>query len=171
MKILWSALLHRATITRNPSCGTWYLPHCWVHYDRHGDTIIFQRACAKLPYFYFRYEIWRRHRVPRPRFFIWRRNSGDLLTYRQKLAICVWMDFQDLLTQNGGRVVRCRPNKLVLNFWGFQFSFIMFAVLLGKKETVWWWRSVKLAIFYFVRIATAAAEVYKILIMCGKLRH
>jgi len=38
---------------------------------------IFHCACAKRPYFHFRSKIWRRHRVPRPRFPRRRGNFGD----------------------------------------------------------------------------------------------
>ena len=60
--------------TRNALCGTWYLHHSWVHYDEHCQWVFMPQLLAylharnKLPYFYFRSEIWRHCRVPRPQF-------------------------------------------------------------------------------------------------------
>jgi len=68
------------TKSRNMFCGTWYLLHSRVYNDwtLHiiTDTMhIFHCACTKRPYFYFRSEIWRRHRLPCPRFLVWRENN------------------------------------------------------------------------------------------------
>jgi len=51
-----------------------------------NTSVIFQCACAKMSYFYFRSEIWRHHRVPRPRFTIWREIPATRKHYWQKLA-------------------------------------------------------------------------------------
>jgi len=48
---------------------------------------IFQCACAKLPYFYFRSEIWRHQGVYRPRFPVWSENSGDLRIFKAEIGI------------------------------------------------------------------------------------
>jgi len=49
------------------------------------DSVIFQCACAKLPYFYFRSEILRHHRVPR---------SWDTANFRFfKVAAAAILDF------------------------------------------------------------------------------
>jgi len=74
--------------TRNTFCGTWYLPHsicpqwtnCSYNYDRmHG-------ACTKRLYFHFRSEIWRHHRVLRPRFPYRRGNFGDSTINKRYIA-------------------------------------------------------------------------------------
>jgi len=61
------------TKTRNPFCGSWYLPHSQVHNDRTVPIItvmlhIIHCACTIRPYFYFRFKIWRQHCVYLPRF-------------------------------------------------------------------------------------------------------
>ena len=69
-------------ITRNTFCGTWYLPHSHVHNERNSYNYgRMHGACTKRPYFHFRSEIWHHHRVPRPRFPLWRGNFGDSRTF------------------------------------------------------------------------------------------
>jgi len=62
-----------------------------------AETVIFQCACAKLPYFYFRSEIRRQHHVSRPP--IWRGNAGDSRTFKSEIGIFM---FTWILAQNGG---------------------------------------------------------------------
>jgi len=64
-------------ITRNTFCGTWYLPHSWVHKCMAELSHIFHCARAMRPYFYFLSKIWRHHRVPRHRFTLGCRNFGN----------------------------------------------------------------------------------------------
>ena len=59
----------------------------------------FHCACAKRPYFHFRSKIWRHHRVPRPRFPVWRENFGDSRTFKADIRLLnICMGFQDLLS-------------------------------------------------------------------------
>ena len=35
-------------MTRNTFCGTWYLPLCWIHYDRHRHLVFMSQLLAYL---------------------------------------------------------------------------------------------------------------------------
>jgi len=63
-----------------------------------GYIAYFHGTCSKRPDFYFRSEIWRHHRVPRPRFPARRENFGDSRTFKADVGLLhICMDFHDLL--------------------------------------------------------------------------
>jgi len=66
--------------------------HKWALY------CVFYCACAKRPYFHFRFKIWRHHRVPRPQFPKSRENFGDSCTFKTDIGVLnICMGFQDFL--------------------------------------------------------------------------
>jgi len=90
------------------------------------DSVIFQCACAKLLYFYFRSEIWRHRRVHRP-YLLYDaifRQFANIVGRNWHIYVCI--DFQDLLAQNGGfwgkigeGAMRCWPPQRTRSyFWG-----------------------------------------------------
>ena len=84
--------------TRNAFCGTWYLPHSYVHNER---TVPIMAGCivhARNGRFHFRSIIRRHYRVPRPRFRLQRENFGDSRTFKADIGLLnICMGFQDLL--------------------------------------------------------------------------
>jgi len=86
---------------------------------------IFHCACANWLYFNFRSKIWRRYRVPWPRFPTRRENFGDSRTFKADIGLLnICMDFQELLAYNGSFRGQNRgkdgailtPNELVFTF-------------------------------------------------------
>ena len=91
---------------------------------------IVQCAFAKLPYFYFRFEIWHHRRVPPLQFRTWRGDSSDWRTFKADIGIYLCLrGFRNLSAQNGGFEGKIgeemdsgrtmlTPNELVLTFGG-----------------------------------------------------
>ena len=82
-----------------------------------GYIAHFLCACAKRPYFHFRFKIWRHRRVPRIRFPVKRGNFGDLRTFNAVMGlllifVCILRTSSPeigVLGANGEEVVRCLP--------------------------------------------------------------
>ena len=110
--------------------GRPYLPHSWVHYDRQSFFNAHVRNClistsgmkCDVAIMFFDPDFLYDAGIPAIREH-----------YSKNLHIYIWMDFQDLLAR--GRVVRCWFPTNSFLFLGYQFSFIMFAVLFGNKSS------------------------------------
>jgi len=85
-----------------------------------------QCACAKLPYFYLRSEIWRHHRVPQPKCPTSCENSSDARTFKAEIGIFMfawifktfWLKVAVLGAKRGTGCAMLTPNELVLTFMG-----------------------------------------------------
>jgi len=104
--------------TRNAFCGTWYLPHSHVHYERIVPVIWPNALCTrkKRSYVHFRSKIWRHHRVPRPRFPLGRENFDD------SHIIC--MIFRTFWPKMG--VLWGKIGEGVVRYWPLTNSFFLF---------------------------------------------
>jgi len=137
--------------TRNTCCWTF---HSWVtivYYDAGISAIrsqirvilhIFQCACAEMPYFYFRSEIWRHCRIQRPQFHMWCENSGDARTFKAEIAIVMFSlilrTFWPKMAVFGGKisegVVQCWPSTNSFLLLGVVTSVPLFANIVQEMR-------------------------------------
>ena len=85
-------------------------------------------ACAKWPYFPFRSQIWRHHRVPRPRFPTGPENFGDSLTFKADIEYLIFAWIFEICWPKrvflGGKI-----GELVVRYWPLTNSFFLLGVL------------------------------------------
>ena len=85
-------------------------------------------ACPKPPYFHFRSEIWRHHRVPRPRFPLCRENFCVSHTFRADIGLLnICMVFKTFRPKMG--FLWCKIGEGVVRYWPITNSFFLMGFL------------------------------------------